>query len=135
MCRNKNKPMKIDRKQYFFSLISLLTIVSIVAALFVQEVYNGWFVIIPISFFLLGVLFYYFITKMNKISENRFLSFFMISVFAKFFISILFISLYLIYIKDQKVAFSITFFVFYVVFSIFETNIFLKISKNRSSEK
>lgn len=127
--------MKINRKQYFFSLISLLTIVSVVAVLFLQEVYNGWFVIIPVSFFLLGVLFYYFITKMNKISENRFLSFFMISVFAKFFISILFISLYLIYIKDQKVAFSITFFVFYVVFSIFETNIFLKISKNRSSEK
>ena len=127
--------MKINRKQYFFSLISLLTIVSVVAVLFLQEVYNGWFVIIPVSFFLLGVLFYYFITKMNKISENRFLSFFMISVFAKFFISILFLSLYLIYIKDQKVAFSITFFVFYVVFSIFETNIFLKISKNRSSEK
>jgi hypothetical protein len=45
------------------------------------------------------------------------------------------VALYLIFIKTEKTIFAISFFVNYVVFTIFETYIFLNINKSVSSGK
>lgn len=68
---------------------------------------------------------------MKSASESKFMSFYLVILFSKFFISIVAIALYLAFIKEQKVIFIISFFIYYIVFSVFETNMFLQINKKK----
>ncbi|MDR0874040.1 MAG: hypothetical protein LBN27_11340 [Prevotellaceae bacterium] len=120
-------------KKYFLQLISLLLFLTAAEILILGDRYFNWILGVPCFFLLLGSLVYF---VMRKIADNKqFLTYFLVLVFAKMLLCIVAVALYLIFIKTEKTIFAISFFVNYVVFTIFETYIFLNINKSVSSGK
>lgn len=127
--------MILTAKKYFLSLISLLCTLFCAGLLILGDNYFNWFSVIPCFYSLLGIIFYFSIKFLTTKPENTFITYYLAILFSKFFIAIVFISLYLFFVKEQKTIFIIGFLIYYVIFSIFETRIFLKIAKKTISEK
>ena len=125
----------LNTKKYFLQLISLLLLLSALEILILGDHYFYWILSVPFFFLVLGCLNYFIIKKISTAPNNRFLSYFLVTVFGKFVLCVLAVVLYLLFIKEHKTIFAVSFLICYVVFTIFETYKVLNLNKNISSEK
>ena len=73
---------------------------------------------------------------MLSVSNARFTSAFMLSIFLKLLFSITFIMLYVFFVKEQQFIILISFFVYYITLLVFETIYLLKpAKKEKTNEK
>ena len=127
--------MEIKTKKYFLQLISLLLFLTAAEILILSDSYFNWILSLPCFFLVLGCLNYFTIRKMSTASNDSFLTCFLLAVFGKLILCVLAVALYLLFVKEQKTVFVISFLIYYVVFTVFESYIFININKNGSSGK
>jgi bacteriorhodopsin len=120
-------------KKYFLQLISLLLFLTAAEILILGDRYFNWILSVPCFFLLVGVLAYFVMQKINN--DKRFLTYFLVLVFAKMLLCATVVAVYLIFVKEQKTIFAVVFLINYIVFTIFETYIFLNINKSVSGGK
>ena len=126
----------LNTKKYFLSLFLLLLALTLPAVLIIKNNFFDWFLAIPCFFLVLGIAFYISMNRLTKSTrKSSFVNYYMVTLFSKFFVSIIFIVLYLLFIKEQILIFIVSFFIYYIVFSVFETNMFLQLNKKSVSEK
>ena len=125
----------LNTKKYFLQLISLLLFLTAAEILILGNNYFNWILSIPCFFLVLGGLTYFAIGKTATASNDSFLTYFLLTVFGKLILCVLVVALYLLFIKEQKTIFVISFLIYYVIFTIFESYIFIKLNKTISSGK
>ena len=130
-----NKTSIISPIKYFsMTLVSLLVLTG-AAILILGNNYFNWFLSIPCYFLISAISFYFVIKRLSVLPSNKFLNNYLGVIFSKFFIAIIFIVIYFVAVNQQSVFFVIAFFIYYIVFSVFETTILVKINKQASSGK
>ena len=128
----------LNIKKYFLSLFLLLLALTLPAILILimKDNYFSWFLSIPCFFLVLGIAFYFSINRLTKSTgKNSFINYYLVTLFSKFLVSTVFVVLYLLFIQEQKIMFIVSFLIYYIVFSVFETNMFLQLNKKSVSEK
>ena len=119
---------------YWTSIICLLTAAFLLVL--GKDGYFDLFWSVPVFFLLLGFGTCWSIKKMLSVSNARFTSAFMISIFLKLLFSITFIMLYVFFVKEQQFIILISFFVYYITLLVFETIYLLKpAKKEKTNEK
>ena len=131
----ENKMQTLNTKKYFLQLISLLLFLTAAEILILSDSYFNWILSVPCFFLVLGGLTYFAIKKTSTAANDSFLTYFLLTVFGKLILCVLAVALYLLFIKEQKTIFVVSFLIYYVVFTIFESYIFIKINKSVSSGK
>ena len=133
--------MKLNTKKYFLSLFLLLVVLTLLSAFTLMVILVNrdenfsWFLTIPSFFAVMGIAFYFSMNKLTKSTgKNSFLNYYLVTLFSKFLVSILFVGLYMFLVEEQKIIFIVSFFVYYIVFSVFETKMFLQLNKKSVSE-
>jgi uncharacterized membrane protein len=127
-------------KGYFLPLTALLMTLTAAGLLILGErCFTLWFLAIPCYFLVLGIYFYFAMKWLvSHIENSRFISYHIAFIFSKLLISVVFIVLYLLYADDpeNRTVFVMSFFVFYVAYSVFERLMTLKLTKqsNKSDE-
>ena len=80
--------------------------------------------IYAVHFLLIGQL-----VKAMQNKPNRFINTYMLLNFGKLFLFIIVIAVYSFLYRDDAIAFAVTFFVYYVLFTAYEIALLLKINK------
>ena len=86
-------------------------------------------------FMALGMLFYLFVRRSANMGRRQFVNGYLLVTFLKFILSAILIVLYAWIDKESAVSFAITYFVFYVVLSIYEMRAFRRMSVKQSDVK
>lgn len=73
-----------------------------------------------IYFFIISALVYYALLKSTSYSARRFVSYFMLATFIKFFIYVITVFAYAYFNRSDLLPFVISFFVLYILYTIFE---------------
>lgn len=139
--------MELDkvRKKY----IAELTVAGIVMAgaalllfhLLIPQCYFGWFPLIPVFFYLFGLLSISLFTFSCSLGQDKLAMTYLTCKVLKFILSVLVLLCYGFAVGHDVVAFTATFIVFYFAFLFFETRFFLrfeaklKLSKQIENEK
>ena len=119
-----------------FAVVVRLGIWGIYEAFF-PEYYFAWYPAIPVFFYLFSWYYIYMFDLYRKRAPKKLLSVYMGMKFVKMAVSVLLLFLYIWFVGEQKTAFLLTFFVFYmltllnesVFFSLFERNLKKKLEK------
>jgi hypothetical protein len=124
--------------QKFFSGFTLFTLI---VALIFSAVYI-WVPQIPIThaypyllllIYLLTLLIIYLLIRSMEKKPNRFVNAFMLMNFGKLFLYVIIIFIYAWLNREDAVAFIITFFAFYLIFTAYEIVFLLRLSKKAST--
>jgi len=111
--------------KYITRLLIFAAVLSLVVyGLFTTVLEQFYLPIFPylIAFFVsISVLVHFILLKASNYRIAKFSTFFMGSVTLKLFMYIIFLVVYVLLDKENAVSFLITFFVFYLAFTIFET--------------
>ena len=105
----------------FIKQLCILTLVVIVASVFLRAYLTIWWPAIVGFFFIVSMIVFYFADKAKKKDMRRFTNFYMGATVAKMVIYLTIILIYAISFKDDAKRFAVTFLVYYLVYSIFET--------------
>ena len=111
--------------KYITRLLIFAAVLSLVVyGLFTTVLEQFYLPVFPylIAFFVsISVLVHFILLKASNYRIAKFSTFFMGSVTLKLFMYIIFLVVYVLFDKENAVPFLITFFVLYLVFTIFET--------------
>ncbi len=105
----------------FIKQLCILTLVIIVASVFLRAHLTVWWPAIVGFFFIVGIIVFYFADKAKKKDMRRFTNFYMGATVAKMVIYLAIIFIYAITFKEDAKRFAVTFLAYYLVYSIFET--------------
>ena len=108
-------------------LMFVVFLISVGGLMFMKNrgVSNNWFYFIPVFFTVLGLIFnQVFVVKETRVDKNSFNSLMLFNML-KLVLSILFVLIYLLFNKELRLSFVLTYFIFYVFFSAYEVKIFL----------
>ncbi len=127
-----------SRFQKFFSGFTLFTLII---ALISSAVYI-WVPQIPLThvypyllflIYLLTLLIIYMLIRSMEKKPNRFVNAFMLMNFGKLFLYVIIIFIYAWINREDAVAFIITFFAFYLIFTAYEIIYLMRLSRSASS--
>ena len=90
---------------------------------------------IILFFSALGLLFYLFVKRSTNMGQRQFINGFLLVTFLKFIISAMVIVLYAWINRESAGSFAVTYFIFYVVLSIYEMRAFRRMSVKQSNAK
>ena len=111
--------------KYITRLLIFAAVLSLVVyGLFTSVLEQFYLPVFPylIAFFVsISVLVHFILLKASNYRIAKFSTFFMGSVTLKLFMYIIFLVVYVLFDKENAVPFLITFFVFYLAFTVFET--------------
>lgn len=121
----------------FLQFAKGLTIYSIIIALISIAVYYGFpgIKITPVFLFLIAFMYAINLLLFGKLAQaiqnkpNRFINAYMLLNFGKLFIYIAIIAVYIYMNRSDAIPFTITFLVYYVIFTAYEIITLLKIKK------
>jgi zinc transporter ZupT len=105
----------------FIKQLCILTLVVIVASVFLRAHLTVWWPAIVGFFFIVGIIVFYFADKAKKKDMRRFTNFYMGATVAKMVVYLTIIFIYAITFKEDAKRFAVTFLAYYLVYSIFET--------------
>ncbi len=89
---------------------------------------------INIFFFIVTLLTYYTTLRHIRQKASRFVNYYLIATFAKLFLFIIVIVLYLYMNKQDALKFVVSFFIYYLLYSIFEVREIMKIIRNSNKK-
>ncbi len=117
-------------KNYSFRLLIFVTLIALVAAILYTTVLSSFYLsVFPyvlIFFTLISFLSHYIIVKAGQSRITKFSTSFMGITSLKLFLYLIFIIVYLLIDKTNALVFVLTFFIVYLLFTIFETSSLLK---------
>ena len=105
----------------FIKQLCILTLVVIVASVFMRNYLTVWWPAIVGFFFIVGLIVFYFADKAKKKDMRKFTNFYMGATVLKMVVYLTIILVYAISFKEDAKRFAVTFLVYYLVYSIFET--------------
>ena len=105
----------------FVKQLCILTLVVIVASVFMRTYLTVWWPAIVGFFFIVGLIVFYFADKAKKKDMRKFTNFYMGATVLKMVVYLTIILVYAISFKEDAKRFAVTFLVYYLVYSIFET--------------
>lgn len=108
-----------------FTLILGLT-AFILSMLLPASYYSPMFPYMFPFFFLLTVLVFYVLTKEQKKSFPNFVNRFMIAIFGKMIVSVIILLAYVFAHREDAIPFILSFFILYILFSVYEVVALLK---------
>ena len=123
--------------KYIIKLITWLLIPYIAGLLlllivFPQYYFNAYPTLIIVFVFM--ALPFFNVLKINgKGNQRKFFTLFIGNTFFKLFLSLTLIVLYALFIKTQLIAFILSYFIFYVILSVFEIKTFTQIIKRENN--
>jgi len=97
--------------------------------------YFEWYPFIPVYFYVLGLSFILVICKYEKKKPEKVAQVYLLIKTVKILISMLFIGIYALAVKIQRMDFLITFLLFYFTYLIFETIFFYRFEKTLKNEQ
>ena len=123
--------MKEKLRKYLFQLTILMTacLITGFVTLKVAQYYFFLYPYISIFFFLMGSFSIFSMLTAAKKENRKYFNAFMIVKMIKLFSIIIAVALYAMFIRENIVSFLLTFFAYYVVYSIFEAYISMKLNK------
>ena len=131
--------MREKLRKYIFQLTLLITacIVAGFVTLKIVQYYFSLYPYISIFFFLLGSVTIFTIQNAVKKESRKYFNVFMIIKIIKLFSIIAIVALYAMFVRENTISFLFTFFAYYIVYSIFEAYISMKLNKdeNKISQK
>jgi hypothetical protein len=125
--------------QGFLQRIAILSVIievlSVVLYLLMPvKMYSHSTPFLVLFFFAVNTGFYYIILKLTNNKFSRFVNMFMILTFAKLFLYIIVILVYALLNKADAFPFVITFFILYIIYTIFEIISFLNDQKKMEKQ-
>lgn len=120
----------------FFGKILLLTIalavISLVAFNFVPDAYKSQTWPFVLLFFVLtNSILYFFYLRIHSRKVSSFANFFMLTTSAKLIFYLIVIVVYLYFNRDEAVPFLLSFFLYYIVYTVFEVKSIMKLQNAR----
>ena len=111
--------------------LSILTLFVIAASLGARGILTVWWPFIVCFFFIVSIVVYSLSEKAKQKSMRKFTNFYMGATIVKLALYLTIILVYVMYFKDDGKRFAITFLVYYLIYSIFET---IKLVKKEKTE-
>ena len=117
-------------KKYLFRLIIFVLIIGLLAFVLYSTVFKSFY--LPIFPYLLlfftsvSLIMHYVLLKAGNSRIAKFSTYFMGTTSLKLFLYLIFIIVYLIIDKSNALVFILTFFILYLLFTVFETSSLLK---------
>jgi hypothetical protein len=105
----------------FIKQLCILTLVVIVASVFLHAYLTKWWPAIVGFFFIVSMVVFYFADKAKKKDMRRFTNFYMGATVVKMLVYLTIILIYAFTFKEDAKLFAVTFLVYYLVYSVFET--------------
>ncbi|HOI26370.1 MAG: hypothetical protein M0P12_12790 [Paludibacteraceae bacterium] len=130
--------MKEDVKKSILWLTAIISVTGIagyvIFRMFLHEYYFSAYPHIMTYYWILGVLTIVSIVNATKKSGQKYFNTFMIMKTVKLLSLIIVCGLYLLLIKEQAISFLITFVLFYIIYTIFEAQVSIKLNKKTKDE-
>ena len=105
----------------FIKQLCLLTLVVIVASIFARSILTVWWPAIVGFFFIVSMVVFYFADKAKKKDMRKFTNFYMGATVVKMVVYLTIIIIYVMQFKDDAKCFAVTFLIYYLIYSVFET--------------
>ena len=122
--------LPLVRKKFLISLTISGVIVGILGKLFYEyycpEIYSPYFPLIPLFFYVFGVVFIYLFEYLHRYMAHRSLMEYVISKGAKLVMALFFLVVYGLFIKIHTKAYILTFLIYYLFYVVFESYFFLR---------
>ena len=113
--------MEKEKNAKFIRQLCVLTLVVFVASVFLRSYLTVWWPAIACFFFIVSMVVYFLSMRAKKKDMRKFANFYMASTIVKMILYLAIIFIYvMIYMEDGK-RFAITFMVYYLIYSAFET--------------
>lgn len=130
----------IALRKKFIILLTVIVLVlgwSVFAGLhnYLPGHYFEWYPSIPVYFYILGLSFILVICRYEKKKPEKVAQVYLLIKTVKILISMLFIGIYALTVKIQRMDFLVTFLLFYFTYLIFETIFFYRFEKTLKNEK
>jgi hypothetical protein len=71
-------------------------------------------------FYLIGALVHYILLRITSLNPRKFVSYFMLATFFKLMTYLIIIIVYTFYVKEGILAFILSFFILYIIYTVFE---------------
>ncbi len=126
--------MKEIGRKYIFQLTLLMTVCLITgfAILRIVQCYFFLYPYISVFFFLLGFISIFLMLNATTKENRKYFNAFMIIKMIKLFSIIVVVALYAMFVRENIISFLFTFFAYYLIYSIFEAYISMKLNKNEN---
>lgn len=102
---------------------------------FWPHLYSPYFPLIPLFFYVFGLIFIYLFEYMHTYMPNKSLLVYVISKGAKLIIGLFFLIIYGFLIGIHTRAFLLTFLIYYLIYVVFESYFFLRFEMDMKKEK
>lgn len=118
-------------KRFTTQLIAL-TVVVMVASLFMHKMLTVWWPALVVFFAIISAVMYYLSEKAKQKDMRKFANFYMAATVIKLVLYLTIIIVYVMSFKEDGKRFAITFLVYYLIYSVFET---IKLAKKKKNEQ
>ena len=105
----------------FIKQLCILTLVVILASVFLRAYLTIWWPAIVGFFFIVSMVVFYFADKAKKKDMRKFTNFYMGATVLKMVVYLTIILIYAFTFKEDAKLFAMTFLAYYLVYSVFET--------------
>lgn len=116
--------MKQTFNPYLFK-ITLFTLILLVISIILARISKPDIILpilplIPLFFYLVNIGIHYLIVRITLKKAKQFYNYFMISTFVKLILYMAIILIYALTVRQGKISFTLSFFIFYLLYSGFE---------------
>lgn len=113
--------MDKEKNAKFIRQLCLLTLVVFAASVFVRSHLTVWWPAIACFFFIVSMVVYFLSQKAKQKDMRKFANFYMASTVVKMVVYLAIIFIYVMNNKEDGKRFAITFLIYYLIYSVFET--------------
>lgn len=130
--------MRKELRKYIFQLTFLLVFCEIIGYVIFKTAlpayYFSWYPYIMVFFFVLGIITIFSMINATQKESRKYFNTFMLIKTGKLLSIIIAVALYALLIKENTISFLFTFFAYYLIYSIFETQVSTKLNRNNKNE-
>lgn len=127
--------IKKTRENKFLTHLSILTLFVIAASLGARSLLTIWWPFIVCFFFIVSIVVYFLSERAKKKDMRKFANFYMVATVIKLVVYLTIIFVYTMNFKEDGKRFAITFLVYYLIYSIFETYKLVKKEKKSDGKQ
>lgn len=131
--------MKALRKRFLAILTVVMIILSIIGGVIIYNVVPhevfGWYLGIPLFYYLMGLAFGEVLRRINKETNKKLLNIYLILKVSKILFTVILMVLYVVLIDEYDKEFVITIGIFYMAYLILESKFYFDFEKSLKRKK
>ena len=128
--------MREKLRKYIFQLtflqVACLIIGYAIFRIAIPQYYFSLYPYVAVFFFSLGTITIFSILNATKKENRKYFNVFMIIKMIKLFSIIIIVALYAMFVRENTISFLLTFFTCYLIYSIFEAYVSMKLNKDEN---